>query len=75
MGNWPKVSLTAATAVNQKICHEKSAPLPATWSALSESPAAYADPEARKMILEFRAFVRPFSPFRIARPIDAWNLS
>jgi hypothetical protein len=23
MGNWPKVSLTAATAVNRKICHEK----------------------------------------------------
>jgi hypothetical protein len=67
--------LTAATAVNQKICHEKSALMPAAWSALSESPAACADPEARKMILEIRAFVRPFRPLRIARPTDAWNLS
>jgi hypothetical protein len=34
-----------------------------------------ADPEAREMILEIRAFMRPFRPLRIARPIDAWNLS
>jgi hypothetical protein len=75
MGNWRKVSLTAATAVNRKICHERSASLPAAWSALSKSPAACADPEARKMILEFRAFVRPFSPLRIAPSNRCWNLS